>query len=105
MSDESLILACLLALNLISTLLFALWLRYHLDIALEELDERLALAVKGIVDRMMEGGLQEFEPPNPIQTAIAQLLQSTIAQKMNTIDAVVTERGPGGQFINSSNVD
>jgi hypothetical protein len=104
-ATETLIIASLLALNLISTVLLGLWMRNHLDEALEELDERLALAVKGLADRLVEGGLQEFEPPNPIQTAIAQFLQAAVQQKMNTVEAVVTERSPSGQFVSSSNVD
>jgi hypothetical protein len=46
----------------------------------------------------MSGGLTEFEPPNPIQGAIAQLIQGMAQQKMNTIETTVTERGPNGQF-------
>jgi hypothetical protein len=46
----------------------------------------------------MSGNLGEFEPPNPIQGAIAQLIQGMAQQKMNTINATVTERAPDGQF-------
>jgi hypothetical protein len=56
------------------------------------------VAIQALVDKLMSGGLTEFEPPNPIQGAIAQLIQGMAQQKMNTIDATVTDRGPNGQF-------
>jgi hypothetical protein len=92
------LLAALGALNLVFSVAVALWIRIHLDQSLLELDEKLALAIKSIVDKLMEGGLSEFEPPNPIQGAIAQLIQGMAAQKMNTIDATVMSRGEDGQF-------
>ena len=92
------LIAVLGGLNLVFSLAVALWIRIHLDQSLLELDEKLALAIKSIVDKLMEGGLSEFEPPNPIQGAIAQLIQGMAAQKMNTIDAVVTQRAPDGKF-------
>ncbi len=102
---ETLILASLLALNLISTLIFAFWIRMHIDEALLELDEKLAIAVKSMADKLLEGGMSDFEPPNPIQAAIAQFLQASVAQKMNTVDAVVTERNDAGQFVSPENVN
>jgi hypothetical protein len=86
------------ALNLVLSVLVALWIRVHLEQSLLELDEKLALAIKSMVDKLMEGGLSEFEPPNPIQGAIAQLIQGMAAQKMNTFDARVMSRGEDGQF-------
>ena len=68
---------------------------------LELLDERLALALKGTIDRMLEGGIGDFEPPNPIQAALAQLIQGMAAQKMNTIDAVVQPKAADGKFQSS----
>ena len=102
---ETLILVSLLALNLISTLILAFWIRMHIDEALLELDQKLAFAVKGMADKLLEGGMSDFEPPNPIQTAIAQFLQASVAQKMNTVDAVVTERNDSGQFVKPENVN
>ena len=52
---ETLILVSLLALNLISTLILAFWIRMHIDEALLELDEKLAFAVKGMADKLLEG--------------------------------------------------
>ena len=97
-STEIMILGVLSVLTLLSIIVLALWLRIELANMLELLDERLALALKGTIDRMLEGGMGDFEPPNPIQGAIAQLIQGIAAQKMNTIDAVVTQRAPDGKF-------
>jgi len=85
-------------LTLLSIVVLALWLRIELANMLELLDERLALALKSTIDRLLEGGIGDFEPPNPIQGAIAQLIQGMAAQKLNTIDAVVTQRAPDGKF-------
>ena len=97
-ATELLILGALSVLTLLSIVILGLWLRIELANMLELLDERLALALKSTIDRLMEGGMADFEPPNPIQGAIAQLIQGMAAQKMNTIDAVVTQRAPDGQF-------
>ena len=97
-ATETLILASLMVINLISLGVFALWIRIHIEQSLMDIDEKLALAIQALVDKLMSGGLTEFEPPNPIQGAIAQLIQGMAQQKMNTIDATVTERGPNGQF-------
>ena len=97
-ATELLILGVLNVLCLLSIVILGLWLRIELANMLELLDERLALALKSTIDRMLEGGIGDFEPPNPIQGAIAQLIQGIAAQKMNTIDAVVTQRAPDGKF-------
>jgi len=96
--QDTLILASLMVINLISLGGFALWIRMHLEQSLMDIDEKLAIAIQALVDKMMSGGLTEFEAPNPIQGAIASLIQGMAQQKMNTIDATVTERGPNGQF-------
>ena len=97
-SPEIIILGVLSVLTLLSIVVLALWLRIELANMLELLDERLALALKSTIDRLLDGGIGDFEPPNPIQGAIAQLIQGMAAQKLNTIDAVVTQRAPDGKF-------
>jgi len=47
----------------------------------------------------MAGEMSEFEPPNAIQAAIGDFIRSIAHQKMNTINATVTERDAGGQFV------
>ena len=95
---EIIILGVLMVISILSTMSLGLWLRIELANMLELLDERLAMALKSTIDRLMDGGIGDFEPPNPIQGAIAQLNQGMAAQKMNTIDAVVTQRAPDGKF-------
>ena len=96
---EIAILATLALINLASIVILAHWIRMHLDQGLQDIDEKLAIAITALIDKLMSGNLGEFEPPNPIQGAIAQMIQSIAHQKMNTIDAVVTERGTDGQFV------
>ena len=102
---DTLILASLMLINLISLGGFALWIRIYLEQALMDIDEKLALAIQALVDKLMTGGLAEFEPPNPIQGAIAQLIQGMAQQKMNTFDATITDRGPNGQFTSATDIE
>jgi len=95
---EIAILAGLGLLNLAAIGFLAHWIRMHLDQGLQDIDEKLATAITALIDKLMSGNLGEFEPPNPIQGAIAQMIQSIAHQKMNTIDAVVSTRSPDGQF-------
>jgi len=102
---DTLILASLMVINLISLGGFALWIRIHIEQAMMDIDEKLAIAIQALVDKLMSGGLTEFEPPNPIQGAIAQLIQGMAQQKMNTFDANVSDRGPNGQFTSSTDIE
>ena len=102
---DTLILASLMLINLISLGGFALWIRTYLEQAMIDIDEKLAIAIQALVDKLMTGGLAEFEPPNPIQGAIAQLIQGMAQQKMNTFDATITDRGPNGQFTSATDIE
>ena len=104
-APETLILASLMVINLISLGVFALWIKIHIEQSLMDIDEKLALAIQALVDKLMSGGLTEFEPPNPIQGAIAQLIQGMAQQKMNTFDANITDRGPNGQFTSATDIE
>jgi len=95
---EMAILGGLMLVNLAAIGFLAHWIRMHLDQGLQDIDEKLAHAITALIDKLMSGNLGEFEPPNPIQGAIAQLIQGMAQQKMNTINATVTERSPDGQF-------
>jgi len=95
---EMAILGFLGLLNLAAIGFLAHWIRMHLDAGLQDIDEKLAIAITALIDKLMSGNLGEFEPPNPIQGAIASLIQGMAQQKMNTIDATITERRPDGQF-------
>ena len=59
----------------------------------QELDEKLAGAIQKVLET---GGVPGFEPPNPFQQAIAQML-------MNKFNENNPQRNPNGQFI--ANVD
>ena len=54
----------------------------------QELDEKLAGAIKGLVE---SGGIAGFEPVNPIQQMIAQMMMSKMQQDL-------PQRNPNGQF-------
>jgi len=95
---EIIILGVLNVICILSIVSLGLWLRIELANIVDLLDERLALALKSAIDRMLEGGIGDFEPPNAIQGAIAELIRGMAAQKMNTIEAVVTQRAPDGKF-------
>ena len=97
-ATELLVLGVLNVICILSIVSLGLWIRIELANMLDLLDERLAMALKSTMDRLIEGGIGEFEAPNPIQGAIAQLIQGMAQQKLNTIDATVTNRGPDGQF-------
>ena len=103
--QDTLILATLMMINLISLGGFALWLRIYIDQALMDIDEKLVLAIQALIEKLMSGGLVEFEAPNPIQVAIAQLIQGMAHQKMNTFDANITQRGPDGQFTSATDLE
>jgi len=95
---EIAILAGLGLLNLAAIGFLAHWIRMHLDQGLQDIDEKLAIAITALIDKLVSGNLGDFEPPNPIQGAIAQLIQGMAHEKLNTINATVTERSPDGQF-------
>tara|TARA_Y100000296_G_scaffold58457_1_gene67347 strand:+ start:834 stop:1172 length:339 start_codon:yes stop_codon:yes gene_type:complete len=62
---------------------------------LEDLDARLAEAIRSV----LEGAGQGFEPVNPVQAAIAQFITERMAQQ--PIDARITEtrsRSKDGKF-------
>ena len=71
----------------------------HLDAAMMDIDSKLAIAIKTLIDKLMAGELSEFEPPNQIQLAIGDFIRSIAHQKMQTIDATITNRDAGGQFV------
>ena len=96
---EFAILAGLALINLASIVILAHWIRMHLDQGLQDIDEKLAIAITALIDKLMSGNLGEFEAPNPIQGAIASLIQGIAQQKMQTIDATITNRDESGQFV------
>ena len=99
MVDEISLLIALGTLNLLGSLGLALWIKRELEDSMAELDNSLAMALKNTIENLTGEGVMAFEPPNPITTAIGQLLMASAQKQMNTVEATVTSRGTDGQFI------
>jgi hypothetical protein len=97
-ATELLILGALDILCLLSIAFLALWMRRELEESVAELDSTLAQAIQSTLDKLTGEGIMPFEPPNPIQAALAQMISSVAMQKMNTIDAVVQPKAADGKF-------
>ena len=98
MVDELTLLIALGTLNLLGSLSLALWIKRELEDSMAQLDNSLALALQSTVEKLTGEGAVAFEAPNPIQTALAQMLMSITQQKMNTVEATITPRGEDGTF-------
>tara|TARA_R110000787_G_scaffold41365_2_gene102283 strand:+ start:275 stop:574 length:300 start_codon:yes stop_codon:yes gene_type:complete len=68
----------------------------QIDEGLVELDEKLALAIKSVVD--MIPGMGEHEPINPIQQMVAQLIGQSMQKNQNIIPPKILERDEKGLF-------
>ena len=68
----------------------------QIDAGLEDLDSSLAEAIQTVVKNLVEnmGIGSNFEPPNPIQQAIAGFIQN----KMNESEAIPLGRAVDGKF-------
>jgi len=69
----------------------------QIDEGLVELDEKLALAIKSVVD--MIPGMGDQEPINPLQQILAQFIGQQMQNKQNIIPAQIIERDEKGLFI------
>lgn len=63
---------------------------------LVELDEKLAMAIKSVMDQIP--GLGQTEPINPIQMAIGQLIANMAQQKQN-VEPKLIQRDEKGLFV------
>ena len=74
-------------------------LGHQIDEGLIELDEKLALAIRSVVEKIP--GLGESEPINPIQMAFAQLIGNIAQQqqKQVIIPPKIIERDEKGLFV------
>ena len=68
---------------------------HKIEDGLVELDEKLALAIKAVVEKIP--GLGDHEPINPIQMAIGQLIANMQQQKLQP-EMKVIERDEKGLF-------
>ena len=93
MDWEPLILVCLI-LNALTTVFMARMLARIVQDEVLELDAKVALAMK----QLIEGGMGDFEPPNPLQAALAELLVARV--KGESSPAVEVLRDESGRFAN-----
>ncbi len=98
MVDEITLLIALGTLNLLALGGLSLWIKRELEDSMNQLDNSLALALQSTVEKLTGEGAVAFEAPNPIQTALAQMLMSITQQKMNTVEATITPRSEDGTF-------
>ena len=96
--DGITLIIALTSLNLLALGALALWIRSELDAAVTELDSTLALAIKATMDQLGDGVLGGFDPVNPVQAAIAQMIQAYASNKMSTIDVTASPRAADGTF-------
>ena len=96
--DTITLLIALTSLNLLALGALALWIRAELDAAVVELDSALALAIKATMDQLGDGGLGGFDPVNPVQAAIASMIQAYASNKITTIEGTASPRGADGTF-------
>ena len=93
-ATELVILGVLDILCLLSIVILALWMRKELDDAVSELDSSLAMAIQSTLDKLTGEGVVPYDPPNPLQAALAQFLM----QKMSTMDTIVQPKAADGKF-------
>jgi hypothetical protein len=86
MLDE--LVAALIALNCLLTLWIMRMIVHEMRLGVEQIDHQLAAAIQKVV----EGNLGDFEPPNPIQQALAELLSNRIKNPA-VIDVARDETG------------
>jgi len=63
---------------------------------LVELDEKLAMAIKSVMDQIP--GIGQTEPINPIQMAVGQLIANMAQQKQN-VEPKLIQRDEKGLFV------
>jgi hypothetical protein len=96
--DPITLLIALTSLNLLALGALALWIRAELDAAVVELDSALALAIKATMDQLGDGVMGGFDPVNPVQAAIASMIQAYASNKITTIEGTASPRGADGTF-------
>ena len=98
--DEVMMATTYIAIITIVGFLISFKLIYDLGIKIEdgliELDEKLALAIKSVIEKIP--GLGEHEPINPIQMAIGQLI-ANMQTKQQDQPMKIIERDNKGLFL------
>jgi len=79
-------------------ILLSIWLARMLALTVQatvsQLDIKIAEALQGIIAQ----GIGDFEPPNPIQMALADLLKSRLADARGSGEPVELPRASDGRF-------
>ena len=79
-------------------LLFSVWMlrifSIQLQQAVQDLDTKLAAAISGLVEK----GLGDFEPINPIQAAIANMLTANLQRNTTAGEVIDVVRDNAGKF-------
>lgn len=83
---------------LVLNLLFSVWMLRVISIeitkAVAQLDSMLAQTIQSLIEK----GIGEFEPVNPIQEIIASMMKKNLTQNQPTADVMDVVRDPGGKF-------
>ena len=93
--DWELVLNILVLVGILAVLRGLIEIRRAIEDSMEELDHKLAASLQNLVQE----GLGGFEPPNPIQAAIAQMLVNRVPP--GSAGAAETLRSEAGQFAKS----
>jgi len=93
-ATELVILGVLNVLCLLSIVLLARWLRKELEESVAELDSSLAMAIQSTLNKLTGEGIVPYDPPNPLQAALAQMIMA----KIGSIDGTGQQKGPDGMF-------
>jgi len=94
--DWAIVAAFLVVCNVFLTVWLAARAALLFQVGLEDLDARLAEAIRSVLESA--GG--DFEPINPVQSAIAQFITQRMSE--TPIEAVITEtrsRSKEGKFV------
>jgi len=83
---------------LVLNLLFSVWMLRVISIeitkAVAQLDSMLAQTIQSLIEK----GIGDFEPVNPIQEIIASMMKKNLTQNQPTADVIDVVRDPGGKF-------
>jgi len=83
---------------LVLNLLFSVWMLRVISIeiskAVSQLDSMLAQTIQSLIEK----GIGEFEPVNPIQAAIASMLTNNLTQNQPAADVIDVVQDAGGKF-------
>ena len=79
-------------------LLFSLWMMRVLALEIKKSVEELDRLLAGAIANLIEKGIGDIEPINPIQQAIASLIQNNLRQTQGEVIEVKQARDQSGKF-------